>query len=76
MNEEVKPDVPVMDIDGVKYAMADLTPEQQGMIDQIADLEEQLRLNEFKHNQLIHGRTAYIQHLKHSLEAPDGIEPE
>ena len=76
MNEEVKPDVPVMDIDGVKYAMSDLTPEQHAMTAQIHDLEEQLRLNEFKHNQLIHGRTAYIQHLKASLEAPDGIEPE
>jgi hypothetical protein len=74
---EKTPDVPVMDIDGKQYAVADLTSEQHNFAAQIHDLEEQLRLNEFKHQQLLFGRTAYIQALKKSLEAPpDGGQPE
>lgn len=71
------PDIPVMQVDDKQYALADLTPNQNIMIAQIKDLEDQLRLNEFKHQQLVHGRLAYVTELKQSLEAPtDGSEPE
>lgn len=76
MNAQTEiPDVPVMNIDGKLYALADLTDAQNYLAAQIADIEDQLRLNEFKHDQLIHGRTGYIQALKASLEAPD-VDPE
>lgn len=74
---EAVPDIPVMNIDEKQYALADLTPNQNAMISQIKDLEDQLRLNEFKHQQLVHGRTAYVTSLKESLESPtDNSDPE
>lgn len=75
MNKPEVPNVPVMKIDDVSYAMSDLNATHQGIVAQIKDLEEQLRLNEFKHQQLIHGRMAYITELKNSLENPDGSKP-
>lgn len=73
MNAQVEevPEVPVMDIDGKQYALADMTKEQNHMIDQIKDLEAQLHLNEFKQLQLLHGRKAYIDALKLALEGGD-----
>ena len=68
-------DVPVMTIDGTRYALSDLNEAQLRTVDQIRDLEDQLRTNEFKHDQLLHGRSAYIAELKHTLENPDGSEP-
>ena len=68
-----QPDIPVMDVDGKQYALADLTPNQNGLIAQIKDLEKQLVDNEFKHSQLIHGRLAYVLELKQSLAAPTDI---
>ena len=63
--------VPMLDIDGKKYPMADLTPLQEELRAHIIDLEGKLRLNEFDHTQLEFGRTAYVNALKASLEAHD-----
>ncbi len=60
-----------MTIDGVLYAVDDMTTAQNEMVEHIHDLEDQLRVNEFKHTQLIHGRTGYIVALKASLGAHD-----
>jgi len=76
VNDPNIPDVPVMDIDGTQYALSDLSDQQNEMVAQIADIENQLRANEFTHRQLIHGRTAYITALKTSLEDPDGSKSE
>jgi hypothetical protein len=75
MSKPDTPDIPVMQIDDKQYALSDLNPDQQVMIDQIKDLEDQLRVNEFKHQQLIHGRSAYIQALKTSLDKGPAIDP-
>lgn len=75
MNSPKLPDVPVMQIDDKSYALSDLNEAQNVIVHQIRDLEDQLRLNEFKHDQLIHGRMAYITELKNSLENPDGSSP-
>ncbi len=75
MNEKV-PDVLVMDIDGKQYALSDLTEADKVRVNHIRDLENKLRLNEFEHEQLLHGRMAYIAELKNSLENPDGSKPE
>lgn len=72
MTESDKPDIPVMTVDGVIYPIANMTEAQNETVKQIHDLEDQLRLNEFKHRQLVHGRLAYVQALKASLEAHDG----
>jgi len=65
-----------MQIDDKQYALSDLNEKQNNMVEQIRDLEDQLRLNEFKQQQLLHGRTGYIQALKNSLENPDGAKSE
>lgn len=74
MNQKV-PDVPVMEIDGKHYALSDLTEADKVVVKHIHDLENKLRLNEFEHSQLLHGRMAYIAELKTSLENSDGSKP-
>ena len=64
--------VPMLDIDGKKYPMADLTPVQEELRAHIIDLEGKLRLNEFDHAQLEFSRSAYVNALKASLGAHDG----
>ena len=78
MNQLSMPaDIPVMTVDEKQYAVADLTPNQNAVIQQIKDLENQLRENEFKHQQLMHGRLAYVTELKQSLEGPtNNTDPE
>ena len=54
-------------IDDVEYTFEDMTPEQQTMVNHIADLERKLSTTLFNADQISVGKNAYINMLKNSL---------
>jgi hypothetical protein len=55
-------------IDGVEYQFEDMTPEQQTLINHVADLDRKLSSAKFNVDQLQVGRDAFFTMLKQSLE--------
>ena len=55
-------------IDDVEYAFEDMTPEQQAMVNHIADLDRKLDSARFNLDQLSVGKQAFVNMLKTSLE--------
>jgi hypothetical protein len=55
-------------IDDVEYAFEDLTPEQQILVNHLADLDRKLGSAKFNVDQLQVGRNAFATMLKESLE--------
>jgi hypothetical protein len=58
-------------IDGVEYQFEDMTPEQQVLINHVADLDRKLSSAKFNADQLQVGRDAFFNLLKTSLEKPE-----
>lgn len=56
-------------IDGVDHNFEDLTPEQQTMINHIADLERKISSSQFNLQQLEFGKAAFIKALKDNMDA-------
>ena len=56
-------------IDGVDHNFEDLTPEQQIMINHIADLERKISSSQFNLQQLEFGKAAFIKALKDNMDA-------
>jgi hypothetical protein len=56
-------------IDGVDHNFEDLTPEQQAMINHIADLERKISSSQFNLQQLEFGKVAFIKALKDNMDA-------
>jgi hypothetical protein len=56
-------------IDGVEYQFEDMTPEQQVLINHVADLDRKLAPAKFNADQLQVGRDAFFTMLKAALEA-------
>ena len=56
-------------IDGVEYQFEDMTPEQQVLINHVADLDRKLSSAKFNADQLQVGRDAFFTMLKTALEA-------
>jgi hypothetical protein len=56
-------------IDDVEYAFEDLTPEQQILINHLADLDRKLGSAKFNVDQLQVGRNAFANMLEQSLKA-------
>jgi len=54
-------------IDDVEYAFEDMTPEQQAMVNHIADLDRKIGSTQFNLDQLQVGKQAFIDMLKRSL---------
>jgi hypothetical protein len=54
-------------IDGVEYQFEDMTPEQQVLINHVADLDRKLSSAKFNVDQLQVGRDAFFTMLKQSL---------
>jgi hypothetical protein len=54
-------------IDDVEYAFEDMTPEQQAMVNHVADLDRKISSTTFNLDQLKVGQQAFIQLLKESL---------
>jgi hypothetical protein len=61
-------------IDGVEYQFEDMTPEQQVLINHVADLDRKLSSAKFNVDQLQVGRDAFFTMLKQSLETITDVE--
>jgi hypothetical protein len=61
-------------IDGVEFAFEDMTPEQQVLVNHVADLDRKLTSAKFNVDQLQVGRDAFFSMLKSKLEVTD-VEP-
>tara|TARA_R110000823_G_scaffold7600_2_gene27813 strand:- start:577 stop:795 length:219 start_codon:yes stop_codon:yes gene_type:complete len=58
-------------IDGVEFAFEDMTPEQQTLVNHVADLDRKLASARFNTDQLQVGRDAFFSMLKSKLEVTD-----
>ena len=58
-------------IDGVEFAFEDMTPEQQTLVNHVADLDRKLGSAKFNVDQLQVGRDAFFAMLKSKLEVTD-----
>jgi len=54
-------------IDDVQYVLEDMEPEQQAMVNHIADLDRKIGSTQFNLDQLQVGKQAFIDMLKRSL---------
>jgi hypothetical protein len=54
-------------IDDKEYTFEDMTPEQQEMVNHVADLDRKLKSSRFNTTQLEGGRKFFIDMLKESL---------
>jgi hypothetical protein len=55
-------------IDDTEYHYEDMTPEQQTMVNHVADLEKKINGTRFNLDQLMVGKDAFVKLLKTSLE--------
>ena len=55
-------------IDDKDYTLEDMTPEQQAMVNHIADLERKISSSQFNLEQLQFGKSAFVNALKTQLE--------
>jgi hypothetical protein len=60
-------------IDDVSYTEDQLTDQQKVMINHIGDLDRKIRSSQFNLDQLNVGRSAFMNMLKASLEAPQEV---
>ena len=58
----------VLKIDEKEYLIDDLTQEQKGMVDHVADLDRKISSSSFNLQQLNFGKQAFVDALKASLE--------
>lgn len=64
-------------IDDVQYVLEDMKPEQQAMVNHIADLDRKIGSTQFNLDQLQVGKQAFIDMLKRSLtEIVEKVEVE
>jgi restriction endonuclease S subunit len=56
-------------IDDVQYVFEDMKPEQQAMVNHIADLDRKIGSTQFNLEQLQVGKQAFIDMLKKSLDS-------
>jgi hypothetical protein len=57
-------------IDDVEYVFEDMTPEQQLLVNHVADLDRKIGSTQFNLDQLQVGKQAFVQLLKEKLAAP------
>jgi hypothetical protein len=57
-------------IDDVEYIFEDMTPEQQLLVNHVADLDRKIGSTQFNLDQLTVGKQAFVQLLKEKLTAP------
>jgi hypothetical protein len=57
-------------IDDVEYVFEDMTPEQQLLVNHVADLDRKIGSTQFNLDQLTVGKQAFVQLLKEKLTAP------
>ena len=64
-------------IDGVEHQFEDLAPQQQALLNHVADLDRKLDSARFNVDQLTVGRNAFFELLKQALAEPkvSDVEP-
>jgi hypothetical protein len=61
-------------VDDVEYTFEDMTPEQQEMVNHVADLERKISSGLRNVRQMEGGKTYWINELKNSLGAKEAAE--
>jgi hypothetical protein len=61
-------------IDEVEYVVEDMTPEQQMLLNHVADLDRKLNSARFNVDQLQVGRDAFFKLLKEKLESTEQMQ--
>ena len=67
MNNMIEKKTTPITIDDVQYVLEDMKPEQQQMVNHIADLDRKVSSTQFNLDQLNVGKQAFIDMLKRSL---------
>lgn len=57
-------------VDDVEYSFEDMTPQQQTLVNHVADLDRKIGAAQFNLDQLLVGKNAFLQMLKQALEEP------
>ena len=63
-------------INDVEYTLEDMTPEQQAMVNHVADLDRKISSTQFNLDQLSVGRQAFMNMLTQQLEIDDAVDEE
>jgi hypothetical protein len=63
-------------INDVEYTLEDMTPEQQAMVNHVADLDRKISSTQFNLDQLSVGRQAFMNMLTQQLEVDDAVDEE
>ena len=63
-------------INDTEYTLEDMTPEQQAMVNHVADLDGQLSSTQFNLEQLSVGRQAFMNMLTQQLEVDEAVAEE
>ena len=58
-------------INDTEYTLEDMTPEQQAMVNHVADLDRKISSTQFNLDQLTVGKDAFVAMLTGSLQAED-----
>ena len=61
-------------INDTEYLFEDLTPEQQAMVNHVADLDRKISSTQFNLDQLSVGRQAFMNMLTQQLEVDKAVE--
>ena len=61
-------------INDTEYLFEDLTPEQQAMVNHVADLDRKISSTQFNLDQLSVGRQAFMNMLTQQLEVDEAVE--
>tara|TARA_B110000879_G_scaffold165891_1_gene214400 strand:- start:596 stop:820 length:225 start_codon:yes stop_codon:yes gene_type:complete len=61
-------------INDTEYLFEDLTPEQQSMVNHVADLDRKISSTQFNLDQLSVGRQAFMNMLTQQLEVTEAVE--
>ncbi len=63
-------------INDTEYTLEDMTPEQQAMVNHVADLDRKISSTQFNLDQLSVGRQAFMNMLTQQLEVDDAVDEE
>jgi hypothetical protein len=63
-------------INDTEYTLEDMTPEQQAMVNHVADLDRKISSTQFNLDQLSVGRQAFMNMLTQQLEVDEAVAEE
>ena len=63
-------------INDTEYTLEDMTPDQQAMVNHVADLDRKISSTQFNLDQLSVGRQAFMNMLTQQLEVAEAVDEE